>query len=292
MDINLIENYEFEYQLFLAEQELSESLMCINNDIINESAGLIALNESFKETLLEYIKKISNAVTGIWEKFQKIILDKDKEFLDSIVDDISKLEDPKFTIENYPRYDFTKLNNIKIESFDYERMKEYLNSQDRFIEQFYPEIVKLEKGNIKARIEATVITSRQDTKCSVEMLKDMHHFCTEFPNTINNIKKDIDAVKNSNSKIETLVNSISVSQSANEAVCLFEELSIIKEEGEDNNKVSFKDDPDREKSNKTNDISKHVTNYIKINTSILSGKMKVYRDIYRLYMRTLKHCFK
>ena len=52
------EEYELNYELFLAEQELYTNLIDYGFGIFTESVGLISITEAVKGTILNYINKI------------------------------------------------------------------------------------------------------------------------------------------------------------------------------------------------------------------------------------------
>ena len=55
--INL-EEYELKYNLFLAEQELYTNMINIGGSCIYESVGLISIQESLKDTVINYLEKL------------------------------------------------------------------------------------------------------------------------------------------------------------------------------------------------------------------------------------------
>lgn len=285
MEVSL-ENYELQYDLFLAESELFDNLILYGSNYVNESVGLITIHEGVKDTILNYLQRITEAIQKAWERFKEICLKKvDEVYLKSISD---KMKDPKpeFTINNYPDYDINKLSTIKLTPFDYESMKDSLGSKEVFINKYYSNIPKDEKS-IADNIEKMVIRSRKDTPCTGDILKSMYEFVTSgFKSELSKIEADLKVVNTSNKNIQNMVSKVSATETTNEAVCLYE--SYITEEKEDDTKVGFEDNKDASKSNNKNIVSE-VTTYVKASTDILTAKMKVLKNIYGLYMRTIRH---
>ena len=60
--MDYFDEIQLEYNNFLAEQELFENLITLGSSVYHEEAGLMLVEEDFKNTINEYIDKI---VTGI-----------------------------------------------------------------------------------------------------------------------------------------------------------------------------------------------------------------------------------
>lgn len=285
-----LEDYTISYELYLAENEMIESLFSYI-PMIQESCGLEIISEGVKETILKYLTRIAEALSKVWDKFKNIFYSKiDRAYLKHIADKIDNA-DGKFTMTNFPNYDFTKLEAIKIVTFDYEQMKESLKNKSDFLSKFYPNINPGE-GSIKQAIENNVITSRQDTRCDNAMIKQMYEFCSDnFQPKIDAIENDLKSVNSSNKNIETIVNTVT---NVGEASTLLESYLIeakptIQPNKNNEDKVEIKDDPERENKEKREEILKAVTTYTKVSTEICTSKMNILKDCYNLYMRMLRH---
>ena len=68
-----LEDYELQYNLYLAESELFTNLISLGGEVINESSGLMSIQEGVKETVINYLTKISNAIQEAWNKFKEIL---------------------------------------------------------------------------------------------------------------------------------------------------------------------------------------------------------------------------
>lgn len=281
-----LENYQIEYDIFVAESELFNSIISIGSLAMNESVGLIYIEEGVKETIINYISKITEAIQKAWERFKEIVLRKvDQIYLKSIEKKIENA-DPHFTITNYPEYDIGFIESINIVQFEYESMKPYLDNASDFCKQYYSNIMKDSMLRIKENIEKTALKSKNDKKCTADLLKGMYKFVKDvFPKKLSNIENDLKKFNASNKNIQNMVSQVTSSETTSEATLLY--LSEAEEQDKEE-KTEFKDDPDAKK-NDTTSITKHVTTYLKVTTDIITAKMYVYKEVYNFYMKTLKH---
>lgn len=290
MDISL-ESYELYNEIFLAESELFGSMVSFGSDIVNESGALISINEGVKETLNKYIEKVTAAIQKAWEKFKELVVDtKDDAWLKLFQKKITTGE-PSFTINNFPQYDMNKLASYKLIPFDYEGMKESLTSKDEFISKYYGDLSG--DGSISEKLEKVVVKSRQDTKCTSELLKDIYKFCAaDIKSEIGKIEIDLKTINNSNQNIERLLNSITTDQGVKEAVALYESYLLEDENNSQNkssDKMSFTDDKSETNKSDNSAIIKSIQVYMSASTDILSAKMKILKDMKKEYMSILKH---
>lgn len=285
------ESYEFHYEVYLAEQDMFNSLFNQGNIFVNESANIVAVNEAVKETIIGYLKKISESIQKAWNRFLEIVGSKaDKVYFKSIEKRINEAKDPKFTIVNYRDYDITKLLNIKLPEFNYEEMKQYLDTKDNFISQYFSDINSQEGKNLSEKIDNMVVRYTRDERCTVELLQRMYKFCTtDYDNYIEPIKNNIKSLNVSNRVISDLANKVIDSQqSATEAVAIYE--SFI-HEAEEKKNVKFEDDPDRKKDDHKA-IMKHISTFYSACTDVLSAQMRVFKNIYNQNKRTINHYIK
>ena len=296
-----LEAYELEYNLYLAESELFTNLISLGGEVVNESSGLITIQEGVKETIINYLSKISEALQAAWNKFKEILTrGADIIYLKSIE---KKMQNPEcnFTA-TYTEYDMNKLNGIKLIPFNYEEMKESLNSTQDFVSKYYPEIkIDEQHKSVKEAVQAICVKSRDEVKCDGQLLKNMYKFVTtDYKSEMSKLEADLKTVNASNKNIQNLVNTVmSAETSSNEAAILYVlEADDNKEEDKTTSKVEFKDPPkDENGSNNSGNnngggkesITKAVTTYCKVSTDILTGKMKVIKDMYTAYMTIIKH---
>lgn len=284
-----LEEYQFHYDLFLAEQELFDSMISIGSGIVNESVGLIYIQESVKDTVIKYLSRIAEALEQAWNKFKEIIENlKDKEFISRIKDKISSIR-PSFIIRNCPDYDMNFLDRVKIVPFNYEEMKESLDTKEAFIQKYYNNLMEQDKS-LKESIYSKFTKGTKDLECNSGIITKMVNTVTvELPKKITTLGNEIKTFNNSNKTIESTATAIDSTTATNEASSIY--LMYLKEEEEE--KPNFEQIPGKENENKSsNSFTKHVSNYVKVSSDILSAKMKCYRDVFAFYMKTIKHQFK
>lgn len=291
-DMVTMEDYLFNYDIYLAEQELFDSFMKIQSSSILEDVDITYINESVKDIILRYLNKISTSIEGAWNKFkQTVFRDVDKKYLQSIRDKMQN-PNPRFTISNYPTYNTAKLEETKLVPFNYGEMKEFLESKNAFIEKYYPDLASPEKSTIEM-LESLSITGRQDTRCTPEILKMMYKFASsDFETKVSGIEADLRTVNKSNTNIQQVANQITQGTTTTPTApnqSNDQEQNDNKEEGSEEGKsVGYKDDKQTEAGDNSS-LIKQISIYMKASTDILSAKMKIYRDIYALYMKTLRH---
>ena len=285
------EFYQFHYEMYLAEQEMFNNLINQGNNILNEATNITVVNEAVKDTVLNYLKKVAGSIQKAWNRFLEIVgTNADKAYFKFIEKKINEVQDPKFTIVNYKSYDITKLANLKIPEFNYEEMKQYLDTKEHFISQYFSEIDSREGKNLSEKIDNMVVNYTRDERCTADLLKSMYKFCTtDYESHIEPLRKNIKSLNVSSKTINNLANKIIDQQSATEAVAIYE---YFIREAEENKNVSFKDDPDKEKEANKTSIIKNITIYYSVCTDILSAQMRVFRNIYNQNKRTINHFIK
>ena len=287
--------------MFLAEQELYDGIIRIAEGFINESTGLISLNEGFKETISKYITKISTALENAWNKFKAIVeRDKDKNFLAKIANKIIN-SNPDFVINNYQEINTNALDNFAIVPFNYDQMKDDLDTIERFEKKYYGNLLKDPNKSLKENIIALPISSRKNgVKCTNDMLKKMYTFLTkEFPSKMNKLKADLKVVSDSNNTIQNLSNTVS---STSESIAFYRyyiredentQLAIVNKNTSvattnNSNTPKFEDGKNHDNSGNSNFV-KRVTNYIKVCVDIITGKMSALKNMFTYYLKIIVH---
>ena len=285
-----LEEYQFQYDLFLAEQELFESMISIGSSTVNESTGIIYIQESVKDTIVKYLSRIAEALENAWNKFKEIVDNiKDKEFITRIKEKISSIK-PSFIIRNCPDYNMNFLDTVKIVPFNYGEMKESLDTKEAFIQKYYSNLIEQDKS-LKESIYIKFTKGTKDLECNSGVISKMvNTVVVELPKKITSLGNEIKTFNNSNKTIESTATSIDSTTATKEATLIY--FMYLKEEGEEE-KPNFEQIPGKENENKSSSsFTKHISNYIKVSSDILSAKMKCYRDVFAFYMKTIKHQFK
>ena len=285
----LQEEYELEYDLFLAEQDLYNSMIVSGCGIQNESVGLVSITEGVKETILLYIGKVTASLQKAWNSFKSIFeKEGDKNYLSGLQKKIEEGPEPKFTITNFPTYDIEKLKGIKVIPFDYDTMKEDLDNKSEFLQKNYGQIYRDTEKSFSQNIEDYVTTYEDSHEVTKDDLISMLRFSRDYKKETETLQDNLNVINTANNSIENIAKSLPTETATSEAVILFE--SYLTEE--ENRKMEFKDDPDREKVGSSGSFVKRVSTYVSVSTDIVSAKMKIIRRKYALSMRTLKHYMK
>ena len=301
MDYSL-ENYELEYSIFLAENELFNNFMNLGHSIVNESfdSGLITLQENVKDTIMNYLKKIITAVQNIWNKIKEIFNNtKDNIYLKAIEKAINdSKKDPEFTIDNYKIYDNSKFDMIKIIPFNYEQMKDSLDSVNHFLQVNYSNITDIGKDETKVKdavLNYVCISNNNGYRLKNDDIKKIFSWCiNDYKKNITNIENDIKSLNSSSSNIENIVNN--TMSATGEAVEYYN--YYITEADNDNNKMKINDDKPEDNANdqnsnkssdNNNQVVKDIQTYMSATTQILTAKINIMKDRRKDYISILKH---
>lgn len=286
---NLLEEYKLEYDLFLAEEEMFNSLIQLGSTCINESVGLISINEGFKETIGKYIEKIWVALQKAWTRFKEIVKNGPSiAFLKSIEKKMENPEPNGIIINNHYDYNLSKIDGIKIIPFNYEQMKDSLGSNSDFESKYYSQY-KVNDKSLKESIISTSYTILDKEKCTSEMLKNMYSFCTkDFLPAIDKLENEMKTMETNKKNITNLVNSINPTQATKESFAIYE--SYIHEGEEEKKSTSFENPSGAGGDN--SQIVTHVKTYLSVSTDIISAKMKCYRDAYAYNIKVIRNYIK
>lgn len=236
MDLSL-----FNYDMFLIEQN-QEKLYADNfiNECImiaegaNSIKNIQALNESFADKIKINIKKVAGLIIKLWNKFLEsldTLFKRDKAYLEKYKDVILKKKpvDAEYTMYNYE--DGIKLLvKTQIPAFDYQRMKDNLQDQDKFISSTSPfntfaqgakapyDINELAK--IKFRGGSKEITK----KASQINMTDLYNYCYGYNDMKNLLRKDMKYIEDAaNDAIALVDKMVRENKIKNEASGLFED---------------------------------------------------------------------
>lgn len=318
---------ELEAVLFLANMELNEDAAYI--DYIRESTGLIALQEAEGVNLMKYIGKISQGITKVFDKFSKGIdkaIDgvkkKINDGLDKLEGKIAKLDNPGFIIENYPNFNFDRLNMIKVREFNYEQMKPNLATIEKYMKFYYPQVYTYKEGESASKaFKEYFMNGTTNLKVTQETLLQMTAFIRDdFGKYRENIKADIATINKANEAIANLSKSTSdttggetdqatpkadtststpgatpmTDVNANTVTNNSAEISggIAITEADEKKSTKFVDDADRKSPEGANNSTlKNVQVYMSVSTSLISAKLSTVSKRLTLSVRTIIHAF-
>ena len=282
-------NYQLLYENYYAEQEMLNSLsfLCVKmSGPITESCSE-ALQESVKDTIMNYVKKIVANVQDAWNKFKtsiddaiiKEILDKNEKYLNTGF--IAKIP-VEFKIPNLVEFD--KFNKKRIVDFgNYEAMKDDLESADTFMKKYYSDYLSDdEKKSVKDVLFDKIfkVSDGNDTVGKEDIDKYVE-FLKSFKNTSNDISSDLNIINGSVHSVETLVNQIISTQEAfslgKTILTYFNEVEDGDEEKQSKEFTAVSTTPnnktvDNDKEKKDT-MSKDIIVYFKCTTMVLSAKL-------------------
>ena len=302
---SLQDEFNLDLMLLEAEQELFSEIQL-------ESADVEVLNEGIRETIMQYVQKVIQGIQKAWDKFinaftqaeLKHLKGQIKPLIDKTGDNI------EFYINNYKEMDMSKLANIKIEPFDYERMKENLDSSEKFYSTYYHNLDVANSKNVKDAVEKFLgkkITDKQ--KCDKALLDKIYDFAAEkYFEYRTLIQKDIDNLNQSSENIKNTVNQVVASETpANESFDWFLEDTLFEADTPGGNsngdaKTSFTDNSGEttstdgsQQTKETNEnrkkASKAVSTYMSCTTKLLSAKMSILNKQKREAFLILNHFY-
>lgn len=266
------------------------------------------INEAENSKVDTYVIKITGGIRTAWNKLNEKVNEAIKKITEKYNGKLDELDaqfdkiDPKFTITNYPNYDFTKLSNIKLLPIDYNNMKESLRSENDFIKKYYPNIQHEEKSNFKDDIINYVTTSKQDLNVDSQVLHDMINFIrTGYQENRKSVQADIETMNKSNQEIVNLAKNISAKPEGNDANSIKVDTNVQPTGGEstilseaDNDATKIVDNPDRTSANTTsggdsNSFLKDISVYMKVSSSIICAKMRILLKHLLLSVNTVIH---
>lgn len=314
---SLLDEYLLEYELFLAEDEMLQTLFQLEAGYLNESTGLISLNESFADTLKEWFQKIMNGITGAYDKLKGKL---DNIYEDKLKNMSNKFEDPNkvapegIEITNYHIYDYDKLANYSaqtaLNSSDYKQTvaglvggqenKGNIPSKNDIIKKIYPDLYA-EDTSLFDQMRKNITKSGNDnnatTILTLEMLNDCWNFCFKTRHDlIVSIDKDKNLIKEQKKQIDTiateLANSINMSMQRNPQQQETSESFLIESyliEDDNFKSQSIKDTPQEEKKDNKKMYSKILISYIQVVTNMISAKMKLTNTIFMEKYKIVMH---
>lgn len=214
---------QFRYQLFLInkmEEDMINEAYITECALITEGCRTVEtmkiVNESFFSKFKEFLAKIVNKIGTIWKKFVESCdraFNKTSKYLSNYKDIILRKKfDPDATITMYDyQTGLQKMKSAKVERFDYNRMKESLESEEKFQAtlKWTNFADNTDKNKFEDKLKALFRGGeKQKTyKGSDINMSNIYDYCINYTN----LKKDLQADVNN------------ISEAAKEALKLIEE---------------------------------------------------------------------
>lgn len=306
-----IDEIELEYTTFLAEQELFDNLIVLGSSVYHESAGLIMIQEDFKDTINKYIEKIVGGIQKAWNVFKnKVIGAAVKPVINNAGKKIESY-DGSVVVEYWHSYNMNKLDALKMVDFDINVLKSCKNKSEYYSKvysSFYVDQNKSLKENI---IDQIVNTQQGQHTITQNEMSEMFDFCTRrfkeattkmetdintFNNSVNNVKYTLKVTEPSEQSAEVSATAQSVqpaAESTNMLSSIYESYSILNEDENDSKsvKVVDKGTADQSKDKTDSNNIKMITWYLSGNTDVFSAKMKILRLRYLDCIKIFKVAF-
>lgn len=279
-EIKIIQDQLY-YDIFLAEETMRMSLRQLDEKAkcVTEASEIIVLNESVAEVIRTYIKKVAASIQKAWNTFKAKI---DYKIIRFVIDNNKKYLESDFKMKLPDDYEYPEINVWKdinqncsvgdnlLTSSNYAQMSEYLESTEKFLQQYYPNFVEQENGEQMRMID--VFMKRCFTKATNQqvverrLISEFVSFLDDYQNQIEMIQEDIDAINNVSQNIDQLLRQVT-----GEAT---EYIGNIILEAEDTNKFRNADPNAEEKTKSNNKDRQNIVTYYKAMTQLLTAKMR------------------
>ena len=308
---NYYDDIMIEYNNFLAEQELYDNLISLGASIYNESSGLIVIQEDYKDTINKYIDKIILGIQKAWDNFKnKVVEFAVQPIIDRIKDKIGTYKDGSVTANYWHKYDMSAFDNVKLASFDFDKMKQFENKTS-YYKSAYSNVFTDENKSLKENIIDKVIDTEDEHIVSTEDINKLFEFVTNgFKNKTTALENDLKTFNGSVNTIKTAANvttpgettatvdqetTVNTKESMDMLIGLYESYNVLLEEGPEDNNTKHQTATNNDKSGGDNkeqrDNIKRITWYLSGNTEVVSAKMKILRQRYLDAINILKIAF-
>ena len=303
-DINDQINDSIDWQEDL--QEVQEMLIYNSTVLHLESAGLITIQEETRDQVAAYFNKIMMGMQRVIEKIQTTIRKKLAEQINPILAKLKSPDkpDPTFNIKNAKSFDFTKLNAIQPEPFQYEVMKESLKNREDFINRYYPTLKPREKEKSMYKIMLDqCMTQVASVTCTSRLINDYVDFLTkgyieqleslpDFQKAIEDASKQASGIaqtidQNVNKEVQN-VQAVQQQQNAQQVTqsTTGESANIVTEA----DRTKFEDTAKAQnKGQGDTNLMRASTLYCTIMSNLLSSRIKVLNFAYNDRLRIVMH---
>ena len=320
------DDIELNYNMFIAEQELYDNLISLGASVYNESAGLILIQEDYKNSINKYIDKIVTGIQNAWDTFKnKVVQFVTKPIVDRAKKKIGSYKENSVKAEYWHKYNMEKFDSIKLPEFNLEEMKKYQTKIEYYKAAFTAIFVDPNKS-LKENIIDQVIDTEDVHEVTSKDINDIFAFVTSgFKEKVTKLENNL---KQFNANVNTLKMKVNVTtpgteetkattvqqqttttttnapsgsgeatkESVDMLLGIYEAYNIFNEAGpndKDNTKTQKATNTETSKSDnkdETNNV-KRIAWYLSGNTEIISAKMKILRQKYLDSVNILKIAF-
>lgn len=314
--------YSLYYSLYEADQELLNKLSVLNIKMsgpISESSYIV-LQESVKDTIMNYIRKITANIQNVWNRFKSKMIELSGN---NLIKGNDKYLNSTFVMNPPKDFEIPDLNNLniflnkKIQPYS-AALNEKLNNVDDFLKEEFTEYFTSDDF-VKGVMDKVIKKATGEEKINAAQIKIYTTYLTDtYKKSYDSIASDLQKINESAKTIERLlsgsdfntpvdvVNKPQPNQNNNgdqkvgESFSYHSTMMNYFSEAEDDNKKEDSDnkfrnaDPNAQQEEKQNDKNKevvtYVRNYYKAMTKVLSLKMQVCSRCYnKVYMITKKY---
>jgi len=273
-----------------AEQSLNLELTILDAraKVTTEATEMAAINEAFKDAMVEYINKVVDGVQKAWNKFKErgTITDKLKQRLTAAQAQFNSdfrmrlPVDPPFEYPNLEQWDDIngKLTLQDMNQGTYNGMKQYLETKDDFIKHYYQQFL-VGNNDIKESINQKVFPPNGSatvvTKAEATQFRD---FLFTYPAQWRIIEEDLKKVNNSAKNVETMLSTIMATPAAaTESMYIGDRLSYLTEDDNPAGKFANADTGEttapKGSGGEGGADRKYISNYFKASTAVISAKL-------------------
>ena len=303
-----VEEYELSYLMESYYVEMQEKIASLEEDfLLDEVTTAEILTEGVKETIMQYLTKVTTQINKVYTKFKTSVTSKiATKMQNAITKTINeKMKDDNVSFTGKNIRDYSAMDNIlqQIEVapwslMEYQQKPDNFKSMDAYITAYYPNI---EGKDFKAAMldKLPMVDAIPVDKQKLFDLLDF--FKTKYTDAFAKIETDLDTLNNSNREIannvNTVVSAATTTTQQNEAYMFLEStcLGLFSEADEpkmsfiDNNGEESGKNPEADKAK--GQYTKAVSTYLSVSSKILSAKMSVINKAATDYARILMHFY-
>ena len=303
-----VEEYELSYLMESYYVEMQEKIALLEEDFIfDEYTTAEILTEGVKETIMQYLTKVTTQINKVYTKFKTSVTSKIatkmQNAITKTINEKMKDDNVSFTVKNIR--DYSAMDNVlqQIEVLpwslmEYQQKPDNFKSMDAYITAYYPNI---EGKDFKAAMleKLPMVDAMPVDKQKLFDLLDF--FKTKYTDAFAKIETDLDTLNNSNREIannvNTVVSAATTATQQNEAYMFLESTCLGLFSEADEPKMSFVDNngeesgknPEADKAK--GQYTKAVSTYLSVSSKILSAKMSVINKAATDYARILMHFY-
>ena len=297
---------QLKYDLYIAEEVLKMTSRRLEKQVLSESTNAEVLNEAFADIIQKYLRTVTDSMQKAWNNFKNKI---DYVAIEKAIKGEEKYLESDFKMKLPTDYLYPELNEWNsinenctigdnlLSTANYAQMSQYLESPEKFLDQYYKEYVEQENGKQLKFVE--VFEKRCFSKASEQQVVDKNliaqyvAFLEGYKDQIGQIQTDIDAINQVNSNMDELIKQIGGAnnvtaptnnrpepqQQATAASAIMKGSNYVLEaddqpKPENTNKFRNADPNAPDPTKNSSKDRQNIVNYYKAMTSILTAKMR------------------